>query len=95
MQDKPIEPDFIYDISDHWETKKQAMLAYNTQFNVTDPGDEPETYISSENYFKQMEARARYFGHLAGFEYGEVFKYYLSPAPLKSMNVFFETEPKR
>lgn len=95
MQDKPIESDFIYDISDHWETKKKAMLAYATQFNVTDPGNEPETYISSENYFKQMEARARYFGHLAGFEYGEVFKYYLSPAPLKSMNVFFETEPKR
>lgn len=95
MQDKPIEPDFVYDISDHWETKKKAMLAFNTQFNVADPGDEPETYISSENYFKQMEARARYFGHLAGVEFGEVFKYYLSPAPLKSMDVFFDTEPKR
>ncbi|MEX2604124.1 MAG: bacillithiol biosynthesis deacetylase BshB1 [Gracilimonas sp.] len=95
MQDRPLEADFVFDITDHWQTKSKAMLAYSTQFNVSDPGDEPETYISSENYFKQMEARARYFGHLAGFEFGEAFKYYLSPAPLKSMNVFFESEPKR
>ncbi|MAO64601.1 MAG: bacillithiol biosynthesis deacetylase BshB1 [Balneola sp.] len=95
MQDRPFEPDFVFDISDQWETKRKAILAFSTQFNVTDPGDEPETYISSESYFKQHEARARYFGHLAGFEFGEPFKYYLSPAPLKSMDVFFEHSPKR
>ncbi|HBQ61207.1 MAG TPA: bacillithiol biosynthesis deacetylase BshB1, partial [Balneolaceae bacterium] len=93
MQDRPFEPDFVFNISDHWETKRKAILAFSTQFNVTDPGDEPETYISSESYFKQHEARARYFGHLAGFEFGEPFKYYLSPAPLKSMDVFFEHTP--
>ncbi|MFD2532079.1 bacillithiol biosynthesis deacetylase BshB1 [Gracilimonas halophila] len=95
MQDRPFEPDFVFDISDHWDTKKRAVLAFDTQFNVSEPGDEPETYISSENYFKQLEARARYFGHLSGFEFGEPFKYYLSPAPLKSMDVFFEHTPKR
>lgn len=95
MQDRPIEPDFIYDISEHWETKKKAMLAFDTQFNVSDPGDEPETFISSENYFKQLEARARYFGHLGGFQFGEAFQYYLKPTPLRSMNVFFEHSPKR
>jgi bacillithiol biosynthesis deacetylase BshB1 len=95
MQDRPIDPDFVYDISDTWEIKKQAMLAFNTQFNVSDPGDEPETYISSENYFKQLEGRARYFGHLGGFEFGEAFQYYLKPTPLRSMNVFFEHSPKR
>lgn len=95
MQDRPLEPDFVFDISEHWQTKRKAMLAYTTQFNVSNPGDEPETYISSEKYFKQLEARARYFGHLAGFEFGEAFKYYLSPAPLKSMDVFFESNPKR
>ncbi len=95
MQDRPFDPDFVFDISDHWESKRRAMLAFESQFNVTKPGDEPETYISSENYFKQMEARARYFGHLAGFTFGEPFKYYLTPTPLKSMNVFFESNPKR
>jgi hypothetical protein len=86
MQDRPFEPDFVYDISEHWNTKKEAILAFNTQFNVDEPGNEPETYISSENYFKQLEARARYFGHLAGFTHGEAFKYYLSPTPLRSMD---------
>jgi bacillithiol biosynthesis deacetylase BshB1 len=95
MQDRPFDPDFVFDISDHWETKRKAILAFSTQFNISDPGDEPETYISSESYFKQHEARARYFGHLAGFEFGEPLKYYLSPAPLKSMNVFLEHKPKR
>lgn len=95
MQDRPFEPDFVFDISEHWETKRKAILAFSTQFNVTEPGEEPETYISSETYFKQHEARARYFGHLAGFEFGEPLKYHLSPAPLKSMDVFFEHSPKR
>jgi bacillithiol biosynthesis deacetylase BshB1 len=86
MQDRPFEPDFVFDISNFWELKKEAMLAFNTQFNVKDTGNEPETYISSPTYFKQMEARARYFGHLAGFEFGEPLKYYNGPAPLSNLD---------
>lgn len=95
MQDRPFEPDFVFDITKHWETKKEAILAFDTQFNVKDDPNETKTYISSESYFKQQEARVRYFGHLAGFTFGEPFKYYLEPTPLKSMNVFFEHTPKR
>ncbi len=25
MQDRPFEPDFVFDISDHWETKKKSI----------------------------------------------------------------------
>lgn len=95
MQDQPFEPDFVFDISAFMEVKKQSLLAYASQFNVEDAGDEPETYISTSGFFKQVEARARYFGHLAGFEYGEPFKYYQSPMPLKSLDVFFDTSPAR
>lgn len=95
MQDQPFAPDFIFDISAFIEVKKQSLLAYASQFNVEDAGDEPETYISTSAFFKQVEARARYFGHLAGFEYGEPFKYHQSPAPLKSLDVFFESRPPR
>ena len=93
MQDRPIEFDFVFDITDHIETKKEAILAYSTQFNIAEPEEEPETYISSEDYFKQLEARARYLGHLAGFTFGEAFKYYLSPVPLKDMSIFFQSDP--
>ena len=90
MQDRPFEPDFIFDISKHWETKKQAILAFSTQFNVNSPGDEPETYISSTKYFKQLEARARYFGHLGGFEFGEPFKVLNGPVGLSSFENFIK-----
>lgn len=95
MQDRPFEPDFIFDISEHWETKKKAILAFSTQFNVDDPGKEPETYISSNKYFKQLEARARYFGHLAGFEFGEPLKYHDGPVGLNSSSIFFDNNPTR
>lgn len=95
MQDRPIEPDFIFDIDGYLDTKKKAVQAFSSQFNVTNPGDEPETYISSSTFFEQMIARCRYFGHLGGFELGEPFQYYRSPVPLQSMDVFFESSPKR
>jgi bacillithiol biosynthesis deacetylase BshB1 len=89
MQDRPFEPDFVFDISVHWETKKAAILAFSSQFNVSDPQDEPATYISTQNYFKQLEARARYFGHLAGYEFGEPFQYLHGPLGLHSFDPFF------
>lgn len=92
MQDRPFEPDFIFDISETWEAKKKAVLAFDTQFNVENTGQEPETYISTPSYFKQLEARARYFGHLAGFEFGEPLKYYNGPAPLSSFDEFFSNK---
>lgn len=92
MQDRPFEPDFVFDISRYWEIKKKSILAFSTQFNVTDTKNDPETYISSDIYFKQLEARARYFGHLAGFEYGEPFKVVNGPMGLNSFDPFLTNE---
>ncbi len=86
MQDRPFEPDFIVDISEYWNIKKEAILAFETQFNVSNTNDEATTYISNERYFKQIEARARYFGHLAGFEFGEPFKKANGPIGLTSIS---------
>lgn len=95
MQDRPFEPDLVFDISDTFETKKEAILAFETQFHVKDPGDDPESYISSERFFKNIEARARHYGHLIGVEYGEPFQYYNGPIPFSSFGELFETEPMR
>lgn len=95
MQDRPFEPDIIVDISDSFEAKKKAILAFESQFNVTDPKDEPETYISSREFFEGIEARARHYGHLIGTKYGEAFKYYNGPVPMNSFKAFFETKPVR
>lgn len=95
MQDRPFEPDLVFDISETFEIKKEAILAFSSQFNVENPGDEPETYISSSTFFKSIEARARHYGHLIGAEFGEPFKYYNGPLPMDSFETFFETEPER
>lgn len=65
---------FIFDISGEFETKMKAILAYKSQFyNEDNNGDEPETYISSKLFLKDLEARARFFGFKIGAEFGEPF----------------------
>lgn len=95
MQDRPFEPDLVFDISDTFEIKKQAILAFETQFHVKDPGDDPESYISSERFFKNIEARARHYGHLIGAQFGEPFKYYNGPIPFTSFGELFDSDPFR
>lgn len=67
-----IEPDFIVDITEHFETKMAAVRAFRSQFH--DPNsNEPETYISSPSFLRMLEARAVEFGHAIGTHYGEGF----------------------
>lgn len=95
MQDRPFEPDFIFDISSTIDVKERAIKAFASQFNVADPGDEPETYISDPSFFDSLRARAKHFGHLAGFEFGEAFQYSSMPFPVQSLNFLMDTSPKR
>jgi LmbE family N-acetylglucosaminyl deacetylase len=95
MQDRPFEPDFIFDISDTMEVKEQALKAFKTQFNVPLDEDGPQTYISSPTFFEGVRARARHYGHLGGFEYGEPLKYYNGPVPLHDLGLFQDTDPDR
>jgi N-acetylglucosamine malate deacetylase 1 len=63
-------PDFIVDVSDHWDVKMNAIRAFKTQF--FDPqSKEPETYISKPGFLKMVESRAIEFGHAIGVQYGE------------------------
>jgi N-acetylglucosamine malate deacetylase 1 len=95
MQDQPFDPDFIFDITDTLEIKEKAIKAFASQFDVSDPGEEPATYISGPAFFKALRARAKHFGHLGGFEYGEAFKYSPKPFPAKSLDFLMDTSPKR
>lgn len=72
IQSLLIQPDFIVDVSAHWETKMNAIKAFKTQF--FDPSStEPETYISKPGFLKMIEARSVEFGHAIGTTYGEGF----------------------
>jgi bacillithiol biosynthesis deacetylase BshB1 len=72
IQDRFIHPDFIVDISGYFEQRKEAISAYRSQFYNPGSGG-PETYISTKTFWDFLEARARDFGHMAGFAFGEGF----------------------
>jgi len=72
IQNNYIEPDFIVDISDQWETKLASIKAFGSQF-YDESSSEPQTFISSQEFLDFIEARAREFGHAIGVKYGEGF----------------------
>jgi bacillithiol biosynthesis deacetylase BshB1 len=72
IQDRYIEPDFVVDITAHWETKVASIKAFRSQF--FDPNSsEPASYISSLEFIEFIEARSREMGHKIGVKYGEGF----------------------
>lgn len=72
IQSEFIVPDFIFDVSSHWETKMNAIKAFKSQF--FDPNSkEPETYISKPGFLKMVESRGIELGHAIGVTYGEGF----------------------
>ncbi|MBL0154039.1 MAG: bacillithiol biosynthesis deacetylase BshB1 [Chitinophagaceae bacterium] len=74
IQDWFREPDFIVDISDVFEQRMEAIAAYGTQFhNPADNSGEPQTYISTPEFFEAVIARARMIGKRIGVKYAEGF----------------------
>lgn len=65
-------PSFVVDITPFWEARLHAAQAYRSQFH--DPESrEPETAISSPDFWHFIQARAMYYGQLIGARYGEAF----------------------
>ena len=76
-----VEPDLVIDITPFFEQKKEACLAYASQFH-NPASDEAPTYISSEGFWDWWEARARSFGHRIGATFGEGFVHE-GPIPIR------------
>jgi bacillithiol biosynthesis deacetylase BshB1 len=72
-QHNDIPMSFIIDISEEFKKKIDSVLCYQTQFfsGKDSHQEETQTYISSEIFYKNIEAKARYFGFKIGVEYGE------------------------
>ena len=74
IQDMYITPDFVVDVTDYWEGKMDSIKAYGSQFHNPDWNeDEPQTYISSPEFFQNVEARAGEFGRYIQARYAEGF----------------------
>lgn len=81
MQTIPFEPTFIVDVSEEWEQRMEAMLAFRSQFLGGDSSgdDEPQTFISNPEFVESVSAQARTYGHRIGALYGEPFLYRHGP----------------
>ena len=72
IQDQYIKPDFVIDVSPFWETKKESIYAYKSQF-WNPESSEPASYISSLEFIEFIEARSKEMGHSIGVKHGEGF----------------------
>lgn len=72
IQWKNIVPDFVVDITGFTDKKTEAILAYSSQFY--DPNsNEPESPITSKNFFESLNYRSRDLGRLVGVDHAEGF----------------------
>lgn len=72
IQWKAIPPDFVIDISEFMDQKREACLAYKTQFY--DPeSTEPMTPIATKDFLESLTYRAQDLGRLSGVAYAEGF----------------------
>lgn len=70
LQDRFLQPNFVYDITPVMEQKIEAIKAYGTQFNVADP-NELHTYISKPDFLDSIIYRAKMLGKMIGVPYAE------------------------
>lgn len=72
VQDHYHTPDLVVDITDFWDKRMEAILAYKSQFY--DPNNTgPETPISSKAFLEILKGRALEFGRRINVTYGEGF----------------------
>lgn len=72
IQDYWMEPSFIVDVSDVWETKMETIKAFGSQFY--DPNSkEPMSPIASKEFMEGLQGRHLQMGRLINAVYGEGF----------------------
>ncbi len=70
IQDRQLTPTFIVDVTEVHKQKLAAIQCYKSQFHNPD-SNEPETYISSQNFLEQIKYRDALLGKRIGTKYGE------------------------
>jgi len=73
MEYYEFSPTVIVDISDQYERKMQAVACYRSQTH--NPGFEGmPTYISSDRFTREIDARMRYYGSRIHRDFAEAFR---------------------
>ncbi len=72
IQDRNLKADFVVDITPYMEQKLASILAYSSQFYISEKG-EPETPISSKSFIEFVKAKNRAYGREIGVDFAEGF----------------------
>jgi bacillithiol biosynthesis deacetylase BshB1 len=68
---RDVRPTFVVDISDQFETRLAALMAYKSQFTDQQAGS--GIFPAQKEIRARVESMARYYGMLGGVTYGEPF----------------------
>lgn len=72
IQWKNLVPDFVVDITGFTDKKIESIIAYRSQFYDAN-SKEPESPITSRNFFESLNYRSQDFGRLVGVDHAEGF----------------------
>jgi bacillithiol biosynthesis deacetylase BshB1 len=70
---REVRPTFVVDISQHYERRYKAILAYHSQFSPTAKDKKSKVDIPLDRLHREVNLIARYYGQMAGVEYAEPF----------------------
>jgi len=68
-----MQPTFIVDVTEQYETRRRAILAYGSQFRPTKATEKQKVYLAIDELDSKMDLLARHFGQMIGAKYGEPF----------------------
>lgn len=97
MQSIPFEPTFVVDVTEEWDQRMRALLAFTSQFHTQAyeaAPDEPQTFVSNPDFLEGVSAQARTYGYRVGARYGEPFLYRHGPVGVDDLFAVL-ARPKR
>jgi len=69
FEDMP--PSFVVDITEQYETRRKAILAYGSQFRPAKSERKQRVFLAIDELDARMDLMARRYGQLIGVRYGE------------------------
>ena len=85
IQNDYIEPDVIIDVTDYFIKKMESVKCFKSQF-YNPKSDEPDSFISSQEFLEFIHSRSIEMGHKIGVVHGEGF---VTENPVKINNISY------
>jgi len=68
-----VRPTFVVDISDQYEQRRKAILAFASQFRPKETDRPSKVHLAIDRLEVEMNQLARHYGQMIGVQYGEPF----------------------